>query len=245
MARYRSRPRRARTDFVLPAVLLWLPVTATACAPETRYQVLCVFFEDVPLPGESPEARRVNGPRVTKELQPYYVVPESKGSIHPPVRDRRCHECHEMPDPREKAQKGFTAIFSGSVPVLREEPRRLCFKCHEKLLEAKRVHGPVANGLCLQCHNPHASPNRKLLLKKSTAEVCGSCHVKGNFTERSGHAAGTPGECTDCHGPHGGDLEFFLRPAPAKETESPIGEGEAPIKSPAVPAEGAGGKRGS
>ncbi|MBI4584156.1 MAG: DUF4272 domain-containing protein [Planctomycetes bacterium] len=221
--------RRAHGALLLaafPALILG------ACGTETRYQVLCIFFEGVPPPGEQ---ARPKLPAAAKGLKPYPVLLESKGSLHPPVRDRLCHECHDMPDRQASPVSAggvysFNAVFSTNVAVMREEPRRLCFKCHGKLLEVKHLHGPVANGLCLRCHQPHASAYKKLLRVKSSNDLCGSCHGIQNFTARSGHAAGTPGECTDCHGPHGGDLEYFLR----SETVNALARGAFRMDAQAV-----------
>jgi predicted CXXCH cytochrome family protein len=66
----------------------------------------------------------------------------------------------------------------------------------------KKVHGPVGSGLCASCHNPHASPEKKLLVD-IMPNICFKCHSKSNFNgQKIKHAPVAGGMCTDCHAPH-------------------------------------------
>jgi len=91
------------------------------------------------------------------------------------AQDKPCLECHaELAHKKSGApalQKGCASchaeIDASTVPHkskgksangLAAESPALCANCHDKkLFEGKVVHGPVAAGMCLGCHNPHAS----------------------------------------------------------------------------------------
>lgn len=118
-------------------------------------------------------------------------------SVHRPVADRACTQCHAAPDsatPFATTQAGY----------------ELCKRCHGDMVTATmakaRLHWPVAdaNG-CASCHNPHAS-NHDKLLKAGTANLCGSCHadmMRAFAGAKVKHAPATEGQCVTCHSPHG------------------------------------------
>lgn len=140
-----------------------------------------------------------------------------------------CGSCHAKLDasvvPHKPTGK-FAKGLSAEVPAL-------CADCHDKdLFEGKVVHGPVAAGACLGCHNPHASDHQGLL-KTEPATLCLDCHsdiakgphVIAGFT-RSGHPLGNekkgkeaddplrPGKkfyCAGCHEPHRSELPKLNR----------------------------------
>ena len=55
----------------------------------------------------------------------------------------------------------------------------MCLGCHAELApqgdQGRHVHEPVKQGLCVSCHDPHASEN-KYQLVKSAPDLCLSCH---------------------------------------------------------------------
>ena len=81
-----------------------------------------------------------------------------------------------------------------------------CFQCHKdkraKLMRFSRH--PLAEGKmeCSSCHNPHGSPNPKLLVQASVNETCYQCHAdkRGPFLWE--HAP-VRENCATCHDPHG------------------------------------------
>ena len=65
---------------------------------------------------------------------------------------------------------------------------------------------------CVNCHNPHASKQAKLL-KAETATLCGSCHadtVKSIAATTVKHAPVDAGTCTVCHSPHAANGVFLV-----------------------------------
>jgi predicted CXXCH cytochrome family protein len=85
----------------------------------------------------------------------------------------------------------------------------LCFRCHRLRVEKKYVHGPLASGGCLVCHDPHASRYPRLLVSDSDS-FCFHCHEAERVARIEGHA-GLQGGCTQCHDAHASDERFLLK----------------------------------
>jgi predicted CXXCH cytochrome family protein len=150
-----------------------------------------------------------------------------KSSVHGAV-SLGCKSCH-VPMDAESPHKVRGKVAKG-LPM---EANAQCLTCHEKKhFEGKVVHGPVAAGLCLACHDPHASDHLGLL-RKPPAEQCLDCHpevskgphVIAGFS-RSGHPLGENGKtkqtedplrpgrkfyCVSCHEPHSSELPRLNR----------------------------------
>ena len=127
-----------------------------------------------------------------------------------------CTSCHTDLDTSAMPHKVKGKIAKG----LSAEPPALCTNCHDKkLFQGKLVHVPAAAGMCLGCHNPHASDNIGLL-KKDPATLCLECHpdiktkAHGGFS-RGQHPLGFESKeredplrkgkkfyCAACHEPH-------------------------------------------
>ena len=81
-----------------------------------------------------------------------------------------------------------------------------CFQCHKdkraKLMRFSRH--PLVEGKmeCSSCHNPHGSPNPKLLLEASVNETCYNCHADKRGPYLWEHAP-VRENCATCHDPHG------------------------------------------
>ncbi len=153
------------------------------------------------------------------------VAPRSFAGKHPvPLEaktdDAACVQCHED---KSKGKVVHPAVGMGCLTchVVRinspEDTRigikagrtaNLCFQCHaDKKIEAPvRVHAPAVSD-CLKCHDPHVSPNEKLLRKEQTGgkteNLCLTCHSQGLNTTKEGsrHAALDMG-CSSCHATH-------------------------------------------
>jgi DmsE family decaheme c-type cytochrome len=117
-------------------------------------------------------------------------------SVHAPLLTRACNQCHEAPDAPE--------------PFATKRPGyELCKGCHNDMVTAMlakpRLHWPVADKRgCVNCHNPHASKQAKLV-KSQPAVLCGTCHAetrKSIEDVKVKHAPVDAGECVSCHSPH-------------------------------------------
>jgi predicted CXXCH cytochrome family protein len=146
-------------------------------------------------------------------------------NVHPPVANKVCNQCHEAPNsptPFKTKKAGY----------------ELCRGCHSTLVNEifnkNRVHWPLVDKVgCLNCHEPHASPQKKLLMGDMTS-LCGKCHwdtmemqQKLDEREKQENAAAKgktirgalthppvrEGNCEACHASHASDSVFLLKQA--------------------------------
>jgi len=63
---------------------------------------------------------------------------------------------------------------------------------------------------CSDCHNPHGSTSKHLLIKRSVNETCYTCHAekRGPFVWEHGPVVD---DCTNCHTPHGSVNSALLK----------------------------------
>jgi predicted CXXCH cytochrome family protein len=139
--------------------------------------------------------------------------------VHPDL-ESTCDICHAPTGSvhPQKNIKGFT--LTEKLPVL-------CFNCHtefqQHLEKYPSVHGPLRDSLsCLNCHNPHSSPQQKLLTD-GTNNLCLNCHNRTISNEsvrienisqilskaKSVHQA-IEGGCVTCHNPHFSEKRLLL-----------------------------------
>lgn len=139
----------------------------------------------------------------------------AKANVHiPAAAGDECAICHEM---TEEGKHRFALAAKGS---------ELCFTCHdEDEFAGKTTHGPVGEGLCTKCHNPHASDHDGFL-RAATPDLCFSCHnrtlkdakgqrlpsPKRTFQDQAMklHPPFKEGECLACHLPHVSDNRRLL-----------------------------------
>jgi DmsE family decaheme c-type cytochrome len=55
---------------------------------------------------------------------------------------------------------------------------------------------------CTDCHNPHGTPNPKLLIESTTNETCYKCHAERRGPFLFEHPP-VMENCANCHDPHG------------------------------------------
>ena len=153
---------------------------------------------------------------------------KSGENIHPPVA-QSCINCHDPHSQKYKFQlKG-------------DRKKDLCLGCHtdkkERVTNSKNKHGAIEMGeQCLGCHNPHSSPNIKLLRAEDSKTICLTCHSASLKRDEDGkmlmnmgeHIANNPdihgpimwGDCAACHNPHGSNnLRMLKKPFPAKSSQ--------------------------
>ncbi|MBI5207793.1 MAG: hypothetical protein HY934_08375 [Candidatus Firestonebacteria bacterium] len=129
---------------------------------------------------------------------------------HGPVGEGACLACHD-PD----------GLASGYGPLI--EGGKICYTCHENVVDGKYPHAAAKMEDCMGCHDPHGSPN-SFFIKEPENKVCLRCHL--NMYERSNiiydstgkkiirtevynvkyqHPPVKEGYCLKCHDPHVSD----------------------------------------
>ncbi|MFH1278503.1 MAG: cytochrome c3 family protein [Candidatus Eisenbacteria bacterium] len=84
---------------------------------------------------------------------------------------------------------------------------RVCYQCHDGIQAVVRegkAHGPVGDGKCTACHEPHTAPEKNLLAADQQT-VCAGCHgdlVLASVKAKYHHPETGIGACTTCHDPH-------------------------------------------
>lgn len=127
-----------------------------------------------------------------------------KGSTHE-GRGVACTDCHTvMHEVSERANLARPTVLE------------TCGGCHkqQKVAQTRFAHMPLGEGKmeCTSCHNPHGSPNPKLLQATSTNETCFSCHAEKRGPYLWQHMPVTE-SCANCHDPHGTNHEKMLKVA--------------------------------
>lgn len=190
--------RASYSGMPLWVALASVPVLLCGCDEADRHGMLTLFFDGVPpLGGEtagvgSADPNTVPGPRVS---------PTGGWYVHKPLNN--CTDCHG-----ERRRQ----TTSRQVQLVAEIPK-LCYGCHEEQASLEGwVHGPVATGDCLLCHEPHKS-RHEFLLARPVPELCYHCHEPETIHQIEGHADESHAYCIGCHEGHAGTTRHLLKPA--------------------------------
>ena len=119
--------------------------------------------------------------------------------LHGPVAAGSCSACHVAP---AAGRLGPMTLAKGAT---RDNTAPLCVGCHEDVgarLKEAHVHGPVASGDCISCHDAHGSAF-PLFLSASRRDSCLVCHdaVAAALGEAFPHDPAAA-SCGMCHDPH-------------------------------------------
>ena len=200
----RSQPRTAGARFALLALAAAALGTTAAlsagCSAAKHHRVLSLFFDGVPAPQAAVAS---DTPQVQANIGRQLV----RVGEHGPYAAKLCDSCHD----------------SQATNALVVPAEQLCFRCHQLGAAKAYVHGPLASGGCLVCHDPHRSANRYLLVSASDT-FCLQCHDRGSLSRLGaasaggvettagvdGHA-GDAANCTECHEAHMSDRRYLLR----------------------------------
>jgi predicted CXXCH cytochrome family protein len=127
--------------------------------------------------------------------------------VHGPIGAGVCTPCHRLKKdytPEKHTAASFTMAAKG---------KELCFICHENLqkkMTGKFIHGPVAMGDCIACHDPHQSDAKFSMKKPTTSSLCFGCHENKYTVKPFLHGPVAAGDCNVCHNPHASDAKFQL-----------------------------------
>ncbi len=209
----------ARRSFWVGPGWLILFLLLTSCDEGKRHQVLTFFFDGVPPVGGAASTTKSSDPNSKATGAPAVET----WSVHEPVKD--CTQCHGR-----QPRRGF----SSKVQLVAEVPQ-LCQKCHSKFTALEGwVHGPVAAGDCLLCHNPHRTRTESLL-KKPIPELCYQCHETRAIHLIAKHDQPSHTHCIDCHEGHASVTKPLLRPTIAAQKEDTARQGAEAAKEESIP----------
>ena len=138
-----------------------------------------------------------------------------KGSPHQ-LRGVSCVDCHQVKQvlgERLSSEARYNAPLSENRGMLKSQPE-MCLQCHpmRRAQLLRSSHMPYREGkvTCTSCHNPHGTPNPKMLIQSTTNENCLSCH-----TERRGpflwEHPPVVENCANCHEAHGSNNPQLLK----------------------------------
>ncbi len=184
-------------------VLGFLLMYVMSCEPVQRYKILTFFFDGVPpLEGETVQTEEGPGGTGSQSRQGQQVSerPGTVWFVH--EANKNCTDCHE---------KRTTRRWSLSQSIVTTPVPELCYRCHTNYPATQPyVHGPVAVGECLHCHETHKSRIAGLL-KEKEPELCYQCHETIEAAQISGHPDEPIPQCTKCHDPHAGLTRMLLK----------------------------------
>ena len=107
----------------------------------------------------------------------------------------QCLGCHLIKDEMS------TGVMGGAPT--------LCYGCHDRIDDKRYVHGPLAVGDCLVCHDPHRGYGAAHL-RQEQALLCANCHAaRGDAATVACNASGRG--CVSCHDPHQSDTRYLLK----------------------------------
>ncbi len=191
---------RIRPASVGLMLLVFFGIFSISCDEVERHEALTFFFDGVPrLRLEMLQEEPVD----SNSLEPAQLGQKPAWYVHEPRKD--CSTCHG-----KHKQRGFSKQKYLTKPV-----PKLCYDCHaDHIISASYVHGPVANGKCLFCHNPHKTKIEHLLIAPEPG-LCYQCHDIDSIELIAAHLSKQLSTCTDCHNPHASSVKGLL-----KETSS-------------------------
>jgi len=179
---------------------LFMVSTLCGCDPVTRYKVTSTIFDGVPqMPPADEYCRSYHQQTLAEEAEAekkkQLARLKEEASSHPPYAEKRCDDCHD-----KNTDSGFITAA-----------KDLCAACHDNFLKGSHFHGPAAVGACQTCHEPHNSPNVKLL-KLPKAEICNPCHTEPRLARGLHDSARLRGLfCAECHDPHAANNSNLLK----------------------------------
>ena len=186
-------------------LLVFFGVLVVSCDEVEHYKTLTFFFDGVPPLGQEGLQEELINSNFQESTQ---TRPKQLWYVHEPQKD--CTLCHG----KRKQQRGFSLQVRLTAPV-----PKLCYGCHaDYTVSAPFVHGPVAVGQCLFCHNPHKSKIEHLL-KEPEPKLCYLCHDINTVELIPAHFTNQQFACTGCHNAHASPVKALLKGASSQTND--------------------------
>jgi DmsE family decaheme c-type cytochrome len=135
-----------------------------------------------------------------------------EGSQHD-TRGLACTDCHQVMKQTSDEDPSVKTIFVKATEM------ETCFQCHkDKRAQLQRFsHHPLLEGkmTCSSCHEPHGSPNLKLLKEATPNDTCYGCHADKRGPFLFEHPP-VRENCLNCHNPHGSNNDKLLIVSPPR-----------------------------
>ncbi len=131
--------------------------------------------------------------------------------VHAPVTSNDCLMCHVSNNREHPKNSG------DEFSLATDDIAAMCNACHSIEIKQQGLHTPVATGMCLTCHNPHASNQPYLLAASSQGALCNNCHDAGMQLKSYVHGPTAVGACGVCHLSHQTMGNALLRTASVNE----------------------------
>lgn len=135
-----------------------------------------------------------------------------RGSTHE-SRGLGCVSCHQVMG-RGPISKRFVEPLSENRNFMKSTRMEVCFECHQlrRAQLQRSSHMPFREGkiTCTNCHNPHGTPNPKLLIESTTNENCYKCHAERRGPFLWEHPP-VMENCLNCHDAHGSSNPQLLK----------------------------------
>jgi predicted CXXCH cytochrome family protein len=201
--RLSARARTVKNGRVLGLILI---AATLACSQPQRHAVIDFVFDGVP-PYLTPEEKAVAAMEAAQREEEASIEASLKGKrqlrklarfTHGPFAAKECTLCHDL-----TTASGFRGLGGGGgersavdlaeAGRLRMPVNELCVHCHTDFtLDAPGndglwLHGPVASGWCVLCHEAHSALYPSLLASEPTARLCGRCHLREDLVETAEH----------------------------------------------------------
>ena len=173
---------------VMRKIPLFIPLCVViflGCSEGSRDRLVRFFFE-VPDTAEA-EPGAVQAEAAAPEIPSAEPSEPRYASVHSPILERNCAGCHD-------ARQQMRVV---------DDLAAACRTCHERFFGDEVGHGPVAEGECDTCHEPHRSRHLHLL-KAPVLETCTECHDEPEDLSEEAHGVEGVENCCTCHDPHFG-----------------------------------------
>ena len=203
---YTGIPKPGIVLCLITAGVIMSALVVSSCSREGRHKALTFFFEGVPdLDGPGQGRLRITRTTnvdllssATLRRKMGGVLSQKAGSIHAAARD--CNACH-------------AGTMNQRQRELIKPLPELCYSCHKNYETAGvYLHGPIAVGACVFCHDPHQSAYI-YLQRARLPDLCYRCHTRQDIATIAGHADNPDVICTKCHDPHVSSMKKLLKPA--------------------------------
>ena len=192
---------RIRPATVGVILLVCFGIFFVSCDKVQHHEALTFFFDGVP--PLRPEMIQ-EGPVDSNSIGPVQGQQKPAWYGHEPTKD--CSICHG-----KRKQRSFSTQKYLTTPV-----PKLCYDCHaDYTVSASYIHGPVAVGQCLLCHNPHKTKNEHLLIAAEPG-LCYQCHDIDTIELIAAHLLKQLSACSDCHYAHASSTRALLKESPSQ-----------------------------